>query len=121
VFKVSVTTNFAAAHRLKGYEGPCENLHGHNWVIKATVATDQLDNIGMAYDFKKLKIHLHDIIDRLDHQFINEVAPFDQLNPTSENIAKFIFEALAKKLPAGVKVLSIEVGESEQYLAAYEI
>ena len=121
MFKVSVTTKFAAAHRLKGYEGPCENLHGHNWLIKATVATDQLDNIGLAYDFKKLKSHLHNIIDRLDHQFINEVAPFDQLNPTSENIAKFIFEALAKKLPAGVKVLSIEVGESEQYLAAYEI
>jgi 6-pyruvoyltetrahydropterin/6-carboxytetrahydropterin synthase len=120
VFKISVTTKFAAAHRLKGYEGSCENLHGHNWSIKATVATNQLDNIGIAYDFKKLKSHLNDIIDRLDHQFINEVAPFDQLNPTSENIAKYIFESLAKKLPTAVRVLSIEVGESEQYLAAYE-
>lgn len=120
MFKISVTTKFAAAHKLRDYEGPCENLHGHNWLINATIATDKLDNIGMAYDFKKLKSHLKEIIERLDHQFINEVTPFDKLNPTSENIAKFIFESLAKKLPSNIRVISIEVGESEQYIATYE-
>jgi len=120
MFKISVTTKFAAAHKLRGYEGPCENLHGHNWVIKATAATDTLDDIGMAYDFKKLKNHLNKIIERLDHQFLNEIKPFDEINPTSENVAKYIFEALAKKLPPGIKVIAIDVGESDQYVSSYE-
>jgi len=120
VFKISVTTKFAAAHKLLGYEGLCENLHGHNWFIKATVGTNELDDIGIAYDFKKLKNHLNEIIERFDHQFLNEVTPFDKLNPTSENIAKFIFESLATKLPSNIKVISIEVGESEQYKSIYE-
>ena len=120
MFKISVTTHFAAAHNLRGYEGPCEKLHGHNWSIKATVGTDRLDSIGMAYDFKKLKSHLKEIVERLDHQFINEVTPFDQLNPTSENIARYIFESLAIKLPATVSVISVEVGESERNVASYE-
>lgn len=120
MFKISVTTHFAAAHRLSGYEGPCENLHGHNWLIKATIGTDKLDEIGMAYDFKKLKQHLTEIIDRLDHQFLNELTPFDEINPTSENVARYIFESLANRLPADIKVISIDVGESEQYVATYE-
>ncbi len=120
IFKISVVTHFAAAHNLRGYEGPCEKLHGHNWSIKATVGTDKLDAIGLAYDFKKLKGHLKEIVERLDHQYINEVTPFDQLNPTSENIAKYIFESLATKLPTTVSVISVEVGESENSVAAYE-
>ncbi len=120
MFKISVTTKFAAAHKLRGYGGPCENLHGHNWLIKATVGTDRLDDIGMAYDFKKLKSHLNEIIERLDHQFLNEVKPFDEINPTSENVAKYIFESLVKKLPMGIDVIAIDVGESDQYVSSYE-
>lgn len=120
MFKISVTTKFAAAHKLRGYEGPCENLHGHNWIIKATIGADRLNEIGIAYDFKKLKSHLKDIIARLDHKFINDVTPFDQLNPTSENIAKYVFESLADKFPPDIRIISIEVGESEQYVATYE-
>lgn len=120
MFKILVTTKFAAAHKLRGYDGPCENLHGHNWVIKVTVGTDKLDDIGIAYDFKKLKSHLNEIIERFDHRFLNEVTPFDKLNPTSENIARFIFDSLAHKLPSNIRVVSVEVGESEQYKAIYE-
>lgn len=120
MFKISVTTKFAAAHQLRGYEGPCENLHGHNWVIKAMVGADRLDDIGMVYDFKKLKNNLNEIVERFDHQFLNEVKPFDEINPTSENVAKHIFESLAKKLPPGIKVIAIDVGESEQYVSSYE-
>ncbi len=120
MFKISVTTKFAAAHKLRGYEGPCENLHGHNWIIKATVGTKLLDKIGMAYDFKKLKSHLNEIIEKLDHQFLNEVTPFDEINPTSENVAKYIFESLAEKLPPNIKIIAIDVGESEQYVSSYE-
>ncbi len=120
MFKITVTAHFAAAHDLRGYEGPCEKLHGHNWLITATVGTDKLDAIGMAYDFKKLKSHLNEIVERLDHQYINEVPPFDQLNPTSENIARYIFESLASKLPPTVSVIAVEVGESEHNVASYE-
>lgn len=120
MYKISVTTKFAAAHRLREYEGACENLHGHNWLVKAQVATSQLDDIGIAYDFKKLKVQLHEIIDRLDHQYLNDVPPFDAMNPTSENVAKYIFQSLATKLPDNLKVVSIEVGESDHYTAIYE-
>jgi len=120
VFKISVTTRFAAAHRLRGYQGACENLHGHNWEVKTTIGTDQLDDIGIAYDFKTLKRQLGEIIDRLDHQFLNEVAPFDELNPTSENLAKYIYQSLAKKLPAHCRVVAVEVAESANYRAIYE-
>ena len=120
MFKISVTTKFAEDHQLRGYQGPCENLHGHNWVIKATVGAERLDDIGMVYDFKKLKNHLSEIIERFDHQFLNKVKPFNEINPTSENLAKYIFESLGEKLPAGIKVVAIDVGESEQYVSSYE-
>lgn len=120
MFKISVTIKFSAAHKLRGYEGPCENLHGHNWVIKATIGTDKLNEIGIAYDFKKLKSHLNEIVGRLDHQFLNEVKPFDELNPTSENLSKFIFESLSDKLPSNIRVIAVEVGESEHYMSSYE-
>jgi len=120
VYKVSVTTKFAAAHRLREYEGACENLHGHNWLVKAQIGTSELDRIGIAYDFKKLKHDLNEIINQLDHQYLNEIPPFDEMNPTSENVAKFIYQSLAAKLPNNLKVISIEVGESDHYTATYE-
>ncbi len=120
MYKISIKTRFAAAHRLREYEGACENLHGHNWIVRATVGTDQLNEIGIAYDFKKLKADMSEIIDRLDHQYLNDVEPFDTINPTSENVAKFIFISLQKKLPSHLRVLSIAVGESENYTAIYE-
>jgi len=120
MFKVSATLTFAAAHSLRGYEGACENLHGHNWVVKATLGTDVLDDVGIAYDFKNLKKDLNEIIDRFDHQFLNEIKPFDKINATSENLSKFIFDSMAAKLPDHIRVLSVEVGESEKYKAIYE-
>ena len=120
MYKVSATLTFAAAHSLRGYEGACENLHGHNWVVTATLGTDTLDDVGIAYDFKNLKKDLKKIIDKFDHQFLNNIKPFDKINATSENMAKYIFESLAKKLPDRVWVVSVEVGESEKYKAIYE-
>ena len=120
MFKISATATFAAAHRLWGYEGACENLHGHNWTVKATVGTAELNKIGLAYDFRSLKENLKEIIDCYDHRFLNEIPPFDKINATSENLAKFIYEALAQKLPKPIKPVSVEVGESEKYTAIYE-
>ena len=120
MYKVSATLTFAAAHSLRGYDGACENLHGHNWVVTATLGTDVLDEVGIAFDFKNLKRDLNEIVDRFDHQFLNEVKPFNKINATSENMAKFIFDTLGQKLPQHVKVVSVEVGESEKYKAIYE-
>ena len=120
MYKISATATFASAHSLRGYEGACENLHGHNWMVKATLGTTELDKIGIAYDFKLLKNNLHEIIDRFDHRFLNEIPPFDKINATSENLSKFIFDSLQKKLPHAIKVFSVEVGESEKYTAIYE-
>ncbi|NOZ62374.1 MAG: 6-carboxytetrahydropterin synthase QueD [Calditrichaeota bacterium] len=121
MFKISAKTSFAAAHRLREYEGACENLHGHNWRIKATIGSEKLDELGMVYDFKNLKKNLQEIIDLFDHQFVNQIPPFDkELNPTSENLAKFIFKLLGKKLPEPIRMISVEVGESDNYTAIYE-
>lgn len=120
MYKISATITFSSAHSLRGYEGACENLHGHNWVVKATLGAEKLDNIGIAYDFKLLKNDLKKIIDKFDHRFLNEVPPFDQINATSENLAKYIFDTLAKEVPVSIKVVSVEVGESEKYTASYE-
>ncbi len=120
MYKVSATLTFAAAHSLRGYEGACENLHGHNWVVTVTLGTEVLDDVGIAYDFKNMKIDLNEIIDRFDHQFLNEVEPFDKINATSENLAKYIFDTMGEKLPKHVRVVSVEVGESDKYKAIYE-
>ncbi|MFZ5515233.1 MAG: 6-carboxytetrahydropterin synthase QueD [Candidatus Zhuqueibacterota bacterium] len=120
MYKVSIKTSFAAAHRLREYEGACENLHGHNWSVIAQVSAGQLDHLGIAYDFKQLKQDVKSIVDRLDHQMLNDIDPFTQINPTSENVAKFIFDSLQTKLPPHLKVVSVAVGESENYTATYE-
>ena len=81
VYTLTVRTSFAAAHRLRGYEGDCENLHGHNWMVEVTVATEVLDARGIAVDFRAMKNALSRLLARLDHRYVNEVPPFDALNP----------------------------------------
>ena len=119
MYKISVETNFAAAHKIAGYQGECENIHGHNWIVTARIATNELNSIGIAYDFKDLKQNLDHIVLQFDHQLLNEIAPFNRLNPTSENIARFIFDELIKILPPKIKLLSVEVKESNKYSVIY--
>ncbi|MDZ7264047.1 MAG: 6-carboxytetrahydropterin synthase QueD [candidate division KSB1 bacterium] len=120
MYQIRVTTRFSAAHRLRNYEGPCENLHGHNWTVTARIGSEAVDALGMVYDFKQLKRQLHGIVDAFDHKFLNEVAPFDHVNPTSENMAKFIFDSLKQRIPPPLRVMAVSVGESENYVATYE-
>lgn len=120
MYKVFVHTSFSSAHRLREYEGPCEALHGHNWKIEAAVEAQELDQLGMVIDFKQLKQELKTIIDRLDHTYLNEVPPFDALNPSSENIAHYLFQELKKVINDGRKQVSeVRVWESEGSLALY--
>jgi 6-pyruvoyltetrahydropterin/6-carboxytetrahydropterin synthase len=112
-YKLSVTKTFSSAHCLREYKGKCENMHGHNWKVRAAFCGTELDKTGMLIDFSDLKAHLDKIMFSLDHKFLNEFPPFDRINPTAENIAAFIFESLKPAQTAGAKVYEVEVWESE--------
>ena len=116
MYSLRVESNFSAAHNLRAYKGKCEELHGHNWKIEAIAESETLDGTGMVMDFKLIKNKLNKVLDKFDHQYLNKVKPFDKTNPTSENIARFIFETLKPKL-AGLK--SITVWENPTSSAVY--
>ena len=120
MYEISVERHFDAAHALRGYKGKCEALHGHRFQVVAKVRASGLDDIGLAYDFTELKQHLDDIIARFDHTCLNDVPPFDEINPSSENIASTIYGELQRKLGAAPAAIScIEVWESPQTGVAY--
>ncbi len=118
-WRLKVVSSFGAAHFLRNYRGKCENLHGHNWRVELEVEGNTLDEAGLLVDFKVLKGILAEVLDALDHRLINDVPPFDRVNPSSENIAAFIYREAAKKLPAGVRVSSVTVWESDSSCACY--
>jgi len=119
VYALTVRTSFAAAHRLRGYDGNCERLHGHNWQVDVTVESELLDDRGIALDFRTVKSAVNDLLAALDHRYLNEVSPFDRLNPSSENLARYLFEEMEKKIPAPARVARVTVWESEDARAEY--
>lgn len=116
---LQVEGDFASAHQLREYKGKCENLHGHNWRVRVRVCGRDLDRLGMLMDFGCLKQTLKTLLDGLDHKFLNETPPFDRVNPTSENLAKHLYESLDAVLPQGVRVHEVTVWESEKCAASY--
>ena len=116
MFELMIEDTFDAAHALRGYEGPCENLHGHTWKVQAFVSGKKLNQIGLVEDFKVIKKELRDILAAFDHKYINDVAPFDKENPSSENLAKHLYAQLKAKLKATSKVT---VWESPTTCATY--
>ncbi len=92
MFEVSVDEMFSAGHALRGYKGKCENPHGHNYKIRVVLEGANLDSIGLLYDFIDLKKIMRAIIEGLDHKFLNDQAPFDKINPSAENLAKYFYE-----------------------------
>ncbi len=120
MYEVAVEQHFDAAHFLRGYQGKCEALHGHRYRVVAKVRASQVDEIGLAYDFTVLKRHLAGILSRFDHTCLNDVPPFDKVNPSSENIASTIYSELALKLAGDPVSLScVEVWESPDSWIAY--
>lgn len=120
MYELTVISDFAAAHNLRQYEGECENLHGHNWNVEVTVATKKLNKIGLGVDFKILKRTLENILKRLDHKYLNEIQPFDKENPSSENIARYIFKQLQKEIKdKNIQTARVKVWESENAAAVY--
>ena len=101
MFRVTVEESFAAGHALRGYRGKCENVHGHNYKVRVALEGPGLNSIGLLVDFKDLKDAIHGAIRKLDHQFLNEVPPFDKLNPSAENIAKYFHDEVSRLLSEG--------------------
>ena len=120
MFEILVEDYFSAAHRLRNYQGKCEKLHGHNWKVQVLVVAEKLDKAGMLLDFKELKVRLENILQKLDHRCLNEVSPFDKLNPTSENLAQFVYQELKNNLVDTQANLSkVTVWETEKACASY--
>ncbi len=119
MFEVTVTRHFDAAHSLRNYYGKCEKLHGHRYQVAVTVRSEELDEAGMAFDFTALKRVLDEnIIARLDHTNLNEVPPFDSINPSAENIAAHIYRELKKALPE-LDIAWVRVWESPDAYATF--
>ena len=119
-YTMKVVTDFSAAHALRGYEGPCARLHGHNWKVEVEVEARELDEIGMGLDFKAIKDAAREVTGRLDHRNLNELEPFDRLNPTAEHIAAHIYRELARRLDDGrVRVRAVTIWETERACVRY--
>ena len=119
-YLIEVTDAFSAAHQLHGYRGKCERLHGHNWKVTITLSAKKIDKTGLAIDFTEVKKVLSGILQKLDHTFLNEVPHFQKLNPSSENIARYIYDSACSLIPKKkVAVKSVAVWESERTRAVY--
>jgi 6-pyruvoyltetrahydropterin/6-carboxytetrahydropterin synthase len=130
MYELKVSSMFSSAHNLRGYNGKCENIHGHNWQIEVVVYSELLNGIGIAVDFKILKNHLKLIMEKLDHKYINELPYFENINPSAENIAKYIFKEFNILLEnnkenqnedgsINVKVKKVNVYETATSMASY--
>jgi 6-pyruvoyltetrahydropterin/6-carboxytetrahydropterin synthase len=120
VYRISVEQHFDAAHALRGYKGKCEALHGHRFRVVAKIEAKALDDIGLAYDFTELKAHLAEVISRFDHTNLNDIPPFDKINPSSENIAANIYKELTSRLSGDkITLTDVEVWESPQTGVSY--
>ena len=116
MYSIKIEADFSSAHNLRGYKGKCEALHGHNWRVEVALSAAGLDKAGMLLDFRKLKMKLDRILERLDHKYLNGIAYFKKNNPTSENIAKYIYDSLK---PGVSDLASVTVWESEKSCATY--
>lgn len=121
MYELMVESTFSSAHQLRGYKGKCENIHGHNWRVQVYVVSNRLNEIGLAIDFHELKKMTNDILNQLDHKELNKVFPFTEINPSSENIAKWIFDCIKKKLSVydNVNISAVTVWESDTASATY--
>ncbi len=120
MYRLKIITSFASAHNLINYQGECENLHGHNWKVEVSVTAEALDKAGLGIDFKILKAETNKLLKTLDHKYLNELPPFSELSPSSENIARYLFHELKKSIDnQNVKVEMITVWESDFASASY--
>lgn len=121
MFEIKVSAEFEAAHRVAGYPGKCDRLHGHSWVVEASVIGSKLDNLGMLVDFKLVKGRLRELLETLDHRMLNELPAFENINPTAENIAQYVYNEMNKAefFNDNAKLKYIQVWESPKSSVIY--
>ena len=123
MFEVTVEDSFAAGHYLRNYKGKCENPHGHNYKVRVTLAGEELDKAGLPLDFKDLRDVMKPLIDRLDHQMINDLDPFTMVNPSAENLAKYFYDEtnnqLQRETKGRVRVKDVTIWETDETTATY--
>ncbi|MCD6182036.1 MAG: 6-carboxytetrahydropterin synthase QueD [Candidatus Cloacimonetes bacterium] len=120
MYKLNVTSQFSAAHQLKGYEGACKNLHGHNWKVRVGILCEKTDDIGMTIDFGIVKEIMENILAKLDHSLLNDHDCFAEENPTSENIAQYLYVQFKSRLTEqNCQVADVEVWESDRSSMVY--
>ncbi len=120
MYELMVEAQFSSAHQLRGYKGKCENLHGHNWKVQVMISSEKLNETGLVMDFHELKKTVKELLSTLDHSVLNEIFPFTEINPSSENIAKWIYDSLKKKTTnRNVALVSVTVWESETASSTY--
>jgi len=118
MYEVRVKRHFDAAHALRGYKGKCETTHGHRYEVVVCLEADALDEMGLAFDFTELKRVLDSVIERFDHSYLNEMSPFDEKNPSSENVARVVYEEMEGSIE-GARLGSVEVWESPDAWVTY--
>lgn len=119
-YTMKILLDFAAAHLLRDYEGVCNRLHGHNWKVEVQVTATSLDNIGMGMDFKVIKDAARELIGKLDHRNLNDIPPFDKINPTAENISEYLYQELSNELNVdGIKVSTVTLWETDRACVTY--
>jgi 6-pyruvoyltetrahydropterin/6-carboxytetrahydropterin synthase len=122
MFQVTVDETFSSGHALRGYKGKCENVHGHNYKVRVTLEGPQLDSTGLLYDFTHLKRVIREIVGGVDHKFLNDMAPFDVINPSAENLAKYFYDETTRQMnamPDGARITSITIWETDTTSATY--
>lgn len=119
MFEVIVEASFAAAHSLRGYQGKCSQVHGHNFRVRVTAEGEKLNELGLLVDFTVLKGRLRQLVERFDHENLNGIPPFDVLNPSTENIARYLAVEMQVGMPEGVRVSSVWVQETDANVAVY--
>ena len=123
MYELTVERGFSSGHYLRNYKGKCENPHGHNYKVKITLRGESLDHAGLLLDFRDLKLVMHPVIDRLDHQMLNDLDPFTTINPSAENLAKYFYDEtnrqLAEMTGGRVHVKDCTIYETDTTTATY--
>ena len=121
MYTLTTMVEFSSAHTLVGHSGPCKKMHGHNWKVEVEITGEKLDKIGMVVDFKEIRKATNLVVDELDHEFLNNLEPFSEDNPTAENIARYIFSKLSEEFSnKNVKVNSIKLWETDKSAVSYK-
>ena len=119
-YLLKVVTEFASAHTLRDYPGACSRMHGHNWKLELEVVASALDDDGMGIDFKQMKAAANEVGDRLDHRYLNELEPFNEINPTAENIAAYMYREIAAILNSDtIRVKAVTLWETDRACVRY--